>query len=133
MANPDSWWLASVSLGVSGPYTLEKCKVVIKSVQVNEPVYIVNGIHAETDSAPWEQIVMNAQAQKASAIPQNISGEHQIWNGKCRICGCPEKIILSPRVSGFNYHNSNWLEAKGSKCLKSHSVSSSCIVIFSNG
>ena len=37
------------------------------------------------------------------------------------------------QVSGYKFHNSSWLEAKGSKCLKSLSVSSSCIVIFSNG
>lgn len=43
------------------------------------------------------------------------------------------KLWCRSRVSGFNYHNINWLDSKGSKCLKSVSVSSSCIVIFSNG
>ena len=37
------------------------------------------------------------------------------------------------QVSGYKCHNSNWLESNGSKCLKSFSVSSSCIGVFSNG
>ncbi len=50
-----------------------------------------------------------------------------------RLAGGGVKFSEMSQVSGYKCHNSSWLVTKGSKCLKSLSVSSSCIGVFSNG
>ena len=59
-------------------------------------MYIVNGTYAESNPAPWEQILPKIEAPKpVRVVKQRISAGHQILNEKCRICGCSERNILA--------------------------------------